>query len=164
MNTTTKIILLLLSSVLICACSQRPYFSQYHPLPDTGWHQDSARVYTVDIQDTVGSYDLILHLRHTDRFPYQNMWLFIDRQITDTLAGLDMTLPSDTLEFYLADDRGVWLGNGRNAIYDMPVLYEENIRFPQAGQYTYTIYQGMRTTQLIGVKDIGLEVIRRQTN
>lgn len=75
-----------------------------------------------------------------------------------------MTLPSDTLEFYLADDRGVWLGNGRNAIYDMPVLYEENIRFPQAGQYTYTIYQGMRTTQLIGVKDIGLEVIRRQTN
>jgi gliding motility-associated lipoprotein GldH len=64
----------------------------------------------------------------------------------------------DSIEFYLADQRGKWLGSGVGAIVEMPVLYKQNVRFEQKGTYRYEIGHGMREDVLIGINDIGIRI------
>ena len=74
-------------------------------MPLTGWQEDSILSYTIAVDDTINSYDVVLCVRHTESYPYQNMWLFCG-------FGKD-SIANDTIEFFLADDRGRWLGNGQ---------------------------------------------------
>jgi gliding motility-associated lipoprotein GldH len=76
------------------------------------------------------------------------MWLFMDN------AGL-----RDTIEFYLADDRGRWLGDKNHGFIEMPVLYEDHLQFPDTGVYHMEIRHGMRDSLLRGVTDVGIEVL-----
>lgn len=136
-------ILLLLSSLLLISCDSRTAYMQYHAVPVTGWHQDSVLCYDVTITDTLATYSAIINVRHTEIYPYQNMWLFVG---------------NDTIEFYLADDRGQWLGNSRSTTFDMPVLYEEQLTFTHPGTYHYEIRHAMRDSLLRGVSDVGLTI------
>ena len=90
-----------------------------------------------------------IYVRHTDRYPYQNMWLFM---------GSSDSVVTDTIEFYLADDRGIWLGNRGNGHISMPIIYATNYRFDTLGTYSIYVRHGMRTSQLPGITDITLEV------
>ncbi len=130
-------------AALFFSCSDRVVYSEALTLPRTGWHADSVLTYSFDIQDTAAYYDVLLYVRHTQQYPYQNMWLFVG---------------SDTIEFYLADQRGRWLGNGWGELREMPVIYQHNIRFPRSGEYVYTIQQAMRDTVLTGVSDVGITI------
>ena len=103
------------------------------------------------IEDTVSTYTMIIYMRHNERFPYQNMWLFVSDSIQ-----------CDTIEFYLADDRGKWLGDKHNGFIEMPVLFGENKQYADSGIYHITIQQGMRDSLLQGVTDIGLEIIKNE--
>ena len=140
-------LLLLLTATLLASCDHNVVYSEYRSLPFCGWDADSSLVFTPDITDTLSVYDVLLHVRHTQNYPYQNMWLFLD-----TPAG------RDTIEFYLADQRGRWLGNGFGNIKEMPVLYATSVRFPHTGEYQYVIRQGMREECLHGVQDVGLTI------
>ena len=74
------------------------------------------------------------------------MWLFV---------GHDGR--QDTIEFYMANDRGEWLGNGKNGLIEMPVLYEEAYHYTK-GEHTITLQHGMREEALRGVVSVGVEV------
>jgi len=93
---------------------------------------------------------MLLYVRHTERYPYQNLWLF-----------LGDSLRRDTIEFYLADDRGQWLGDKHHGFIEMPVLIEENRHFSDTGSYYLEVQHAMRDTVLRGITDIGLEIIKR---
>lgn len=146
------IVLTIAVSCLLTACDRGLVWSEYQPVKNMAWHQDSAIVFSFPVRDIQTGYDLLVHIRHTERYPFQNMWLFTETQ--------GLIVHSDTIEFYLADERGRWLGNGRNGLYDMPVLYEENIHFPDTGTYTLSIRHGMRSEWLNGVSDVGIDLMR----
>jgi gliding motility-associated lipoprotein GldH len=110
---------------------------------------DSVTHFDYTITDTQPAYRMLVYVRHTERYPYQNMWLFIGD-----------SLHRDTIEFYLADDRGQWLGDKHHGFIEMPVLIEENYHFPDTGRYEMTIQHGMRDTLLRGVTDIGFEILK----
>ncbi len=145
-----RVVILVWLVGLLAGCGTRIIYAEQQPIPITGWEADSAVHFTFNITDTLAAYDLLIHVRHTQQYPYQNMWLFVEGV---TPMGTDC----DTIEFYLADQRGQWLGNGWGNLRDMPVLYMQNVTFP-AGSYTCTIRQGMRDEYLRGINDIGLTV------
>ena len=147
-NIITAIVLVAVS-VLAVACSGRTVYNEYQGLPLSGWDKDSALVYEVNITDTLAAYNLILNVRHTQAYPYQNVWFFVE----NGLFG-----QTDTLEYYLADQRGRWLGNGFGDRREMPCLIGQNIRFPHAQTYTFKVSQGMREDRLKGVTELGLIV------
>ncbi|MCQ2341368.1 MAG: gliding motility lipoprotein GldH [Paludibacteraceae bacterium] len=140
-------IIVVLSSLLLVACSRSTMYTNYQTIPLEGWSMDSVLRFEVPVTDTVNAYDVLLHIRHTDAYPYQNMWLFAND------GG-----KTDTIEFYLADDRGRWLGNGQ-AIKDMPVLYRENVVLKDS-LYILTLEEGMRDIVLRGISEIGVEIVR----
>lgn len=139
-------------SLLLCSCGKKTMYSAFQPVPMTGWQEDSILTYTVQVDDTINKYDILLCIRHIETYPYQNMWLFCS-------FGHEVVV-YDTIEFYLADDRGRWLGNGGNKWIEMPILYSHNFQFPDTGQYVFTVQHGMRDEALRGVSDVG--VIIRQ--
>ena len=146
-----RIAAVMLIITLLPACKNKSAYLHFETLPTEGWHQDSVLRYVLTTEDSQGVYDLMFHIRHTPAYPYQNMWLFVTR----TSGEVRQT---DTLELYLADGRGAWLGNGRNGLITMPVIYDEQVRLG-GDTMTITIQHGMRDSMLRGVQDVGVELI-----
>ncbi len=147
-------LIIITSSLLLIGCGKHTLYSEFKSVPIWGWPEDSVLSYSFSVNDITTPYDIILCVRHNELYPYQNMWLFCSME-SDKIER-------DTIEFFLADNRGRWLGNGGNKWIEMPVLYEHNYQFPDTGQYIFTIQQGMRETELKGVSDVG--VIIKQAN
>ena len=149
----SKIVLIGIISILfVSACSNNDVFMQFKALPEEGWHKDSLAVFEVSITDISANYNIYVNIRNNNRYPYQNFWFFT------TQIMLDRTTVNDTIECYLADNRGKWLGSGVGAAFEMSVLCEQNVRFNEEGIYQYKITQGMREDILRGIQDIGLQV------
>lgn len=150
-NVRCTICMVALAVVALCAtsCKNDIVYSQFVSIPSEKWQIDSVAHFEYAITDTHNDYRMLVYVRHTERYPYQNMWLFVGD-----------SLHRDTIEFYLADDRGKWLGNKHHGFIEMPVLLEENYHFADTGKYFLTVQHGMRDSILRGVTDIGLEIIK----
>ena len=134
---------------MLTACRTDIVYSRFAQIPSGQWSADSVVRFRVPITDASAKYRTIVYVRHTERYPYQNMWLYIGNKTH-----------RDTIEFYLADDRGQWLGNSHSGFIEMPVLLDENRQFPDTGTYLFEIQHGLRDSVLRGVADVGMEVIR----
>lgn len=151
MNSLRLAIGLLIGCVcLLTSCRHDIVYSEFVAIPSGEWDENQLPEFAFNIADREAAYDILLYVRHTERYPYQNMWLFVrgNRQYMDTI------------EFYLADDRGRWLGDKHHGFIEMPVLLEENYHFPDTGRYYFAVQHGMRDSLLRGVTDVGIEVIR----
>ena len=137
--------------LVIClpSCRKGIVYSHFYPIPEAAWHIDSTMHFDFAIRDTNADYRTIVYVRHTECYPYQNMWLFVGD-----------SMRCDTIEFYLADDRGQWLGDRHHGFIEMPVLLEENRHFADTGIYPLHITHAMRDSVLRGVTDIGLEITK----
>lgn len=149
MKRSLIVIGIVLASLALTACRSDIVYSQFYPISSGVWHMDSAAHFEYQIADADADYRMLIYVRHTERYPYQNMWLFVGD-----------SLHRDTIEFYLADDRGRWLGDKHHGFVEMPVLYEEQYHFPDTGSYDLTIQHGMRDSLLRGITDIGVEIIK----
>ncbi|HJV78004.1 MAG TPA: gliding motility lipoprotein GldH [Paludibacter sp.] len=145
-----RILLAIFISLLTVACSNSDVFFQYKAVASKGWNKDSLYSFDVNITDTVSAYNVYVNVRNRGEYPYQNLWLFLDKTSPDKIQI------KDSVECYLADQRGKWLGSGIGSVMEMPVLYQQNARFKKAGIYHYKIVHGMRDSVLIGINDIGM--------
>ncbi len=148
--TLTAICLLLAS--LLSGCYDKPAYSNYAAVQPMGWSADSTINFTLNINDTTPAYRMLLQVRHDDNYPYQNMWVFVD--VTDPSRHTK----TDTIEFFLADQRGKWLGGGAGSLKLMPVIISDDRKFCHAGEYRISVRHGMRVDKLKGIHDIGIEL------
>ena len=149
MTAIRDIITIIAVSLTLFGCNSNHVYYEYKPVDLDGWNKDSAVAFAYNVSDTTSLYDVIIHVRHNENYRYQNMWLFINTNEQN-----------DTIEFYLADERGRWLGNGHKSLIDMPILFEENKQYADTGAYVLSIRHGMRNDELAGISDIGVEIIR----
>lgn len=147
-----KISLAILASLIFIGCTSNDVYFQYKSVNVKGWSKDSLYTFDIPVADTTASYNLYVNVRNRGEYPYQNLWLFLNRTSPDKKQS------KDSIECYLADQRGKWLGTGIGAIMEMPVLYQQKVKFSKAGIYHYTIVHGMRDSILIGINDIGMRL------
>ncbi|MFZ4581852.1 MAG: gliding motility lipoprotein GldH [Paludibacter sp.] len=145
-------LLYLLIIILLASCVKNEVFFKYQPVNVNGWSKDSVYTFDVTIDDPSANYNFYVNTRNRGEYPYQNLWLFISE------VRQDSTVTKDSINFYLADDYGKWLGSGVGPIYNMPVLYRQNFKFAKSGRYRYQIQHGMRDSMLVGINDIGLKI------
>lgn len=143
---------LLFLTFLLISCHPNEVYFEYQPVNIQGWSKDSVLKFPVTISDAESRYNIVINTRNNTNYPYQNMWLFVKEIYPDNVVR------KDTIDFYLADDFGKWLGSGVGALYNMPVLYRSGFKFPQKGVYTFEIQHGMRDSMIVGISDIGLKV------
>ena len=147
-----KIILAVFLSILFVACTSNDVYFQYKSVTPKGWSKDSLLTFDINITDTTSAYDVYVNVRNRGEYPYQNLWLFLSKTAPDSIQT------KDSIECYLADQHGKWLGSGIGSVMEMPVLYRQNVHFKKAGIYKYKIVHGMRDSILVGINDIGMRV------
>ena len=140
-----------LLTILFPSCRNDIVYSQFSSIPLGEWHIDSTAHFDYTIADEMADYRMIVYVRHKENYPYQNMWLFLDNGEH-----------RDTIEFYMADDRGRWLGDQHHGFVEMPVLIEDNYHFADTGTYYLNIQHAMRDTLLRGITDVGLEIMKSE--
>jgi len=147
-----RLLLAIFVSLTFAACKNNDVFFQYKAVNAKGWNKDSLYTFDIQITDTTSTYNVYVNVRNRGEYPYQNLWLFLDKTSPDKVQM------KDSIECYLADQRGKWLGSGIGSVMEMPILYQENVRFNKSGMYRYKIVHGMRDTTLAGINDIGMRI------
>lgn len=147
-----RILLATFITLLIAGCTSNDVFFQYKAVNSQGWSKDSLYAFYIPIKDTAATYNIYVNVRNRGEYSYQNLWLFLSKSTPDKVQS------KDSIECYLADNRGKWLGSGLGSVLEMPILYQQNVRFPKAGTYRYKIVHGMRDSVLTGINDIGMRI------
>lgn len=95
----------------ICACSHRPNdYSAFADIEPEGWKYGKTFLFLPQVDDSLCHGTLTLAVRHTNAYPYANLYLEVVTQ--QPTPGGGVTFRTDTLNMTLADTSGRWLGKG----------------------------------------------------
>jgi gliding motility-associated lipoprotein GldH len=145
-------ILILTSCLLLLSCNNNVAYTDSVPMPGKKWDLMNILSFRVPIDDTLKSNDVIFTIRTGTSYPFRNIYLFVQTRSPD---GKFIT---DTLQYYLADEKGNWYGRGFGDIHELNLPYKSNVYFPVKGTYQFNIRHGMRIEDLNGVYDFGLRI------
>jgi gliding motility-associated lipoprotein GldH len=147
-----NLIIVLISSFALSSCDRNGIYEENINTSNSTWAENNVAKFIAPIADTVSYHNIYINIRNTTDYPNCNLYLFI---ATTSPAGVTQI---DTVEYFLADDQGKWLGKGVGYIRDNQIPYKRNVRFPQKGDYRFEIKQAMRTDSLMGISSIGVRV------
>ena len=130
-------ILLFFLVVGFVSCQNENKKEVYHSFNNNTWNTDSIVSFELDNIDTTCSHDLYLMVRHTTNFKFQNLFLFTNFENQQ-----------DTLELFLSEKSGRWLGKGFGEIKELKIRIKENINFNENQDQIFSIEQAMRYEDL----------------
>ena len=147
---------LLLSILFLTGCMESPYFQKDVTIPGYQWKYDYQPVFKVEIKDTSAMYHLYFIIRHTETYPFANLWMQIY-----TKEPNDTVFQQSRIEIPLAEESGKWLGRGMGEIWEqrMPITRNDApMIFKKPGTYEIKFEQNMRINPLPEVLQVGLRV------
>jgi len=146
-----RILLILLITIpFFISCNKNRTYTKMEDITNNTWNQSNILNYSFTIEDTLQAHNVYLNIRHSSKYKYKNLYLFIQ---TTSPEGISL---KDTFEVMLADDKGRWYGRGWGDIHEVKTPYKKFVRFPHSGTYTIEIQQAMRTKNLKNVSDLGI--------
>ncbi|WP_291064708.1 gliding motility lipoprotein GldH [Empedobacter sp. UBA4754] len=143
--------LLFILVFLLFSCEAKHYYQDTKDVKDE-WKSNQPQIFTFDVKDPKPSaVNIGFVLRNNTSYEYSNLYLFT--KFIDP-KGNEMI---DTLQYYIANPDGSWIGKGMTT-KEMMLVYRENLPIKDSGRYQLKIWQGMRTKNLKGIEDISLIV------
>lgn len=131
-------------SIFFGACSYNPNdYSCFATLDTNGWTDDETIVFLPEIQDSIAEGSLNVLIRHTNDYPYSNLWV-----------EMKTALHIDTLCINLADIYGNWFGTGTGASYQLKDVALSPFVF-RTGD-SICIRHIMRPESISGLEQIGI--------
>jgi gliding motility-associated lipoprotein GldH len=161
-----------LSLQLLSGCVSSPYYQKSYAIPANKWAYDFKPAFVLEIVDTGIHYNVFFIIRHTNNYPYANIWM----NVLVKTPG-DSVFRKTRIEVPLATAQGRWLGAGMGEIYEqrrMIVLDHKAIPvtddlvsvsessfddlFSKPGRYEIKLEQNMREQSLPDVLHTGLRI------
>ena len=130
-------ILLFFLVVGFVSCQNENKKEVYHSFNNNTWNTDSIVSFELENIDTTSSHDLYLMVRHTTNFKFQNLFLFTNFENQQ-----------DTLELFLSEKSGRWLGKGFGEIKELKIRIKENVNFKENQDQMFSVEQAMRYEDL----------------
>lgn len=146
-----KIVLLFLA-IVFASCDSSQLFDENSGIVDMEWAKEDKKSFLYEVEDTLQACDFYMNIRHSEDYPFSNLYLFLRTEFPNGEAA------QDTMEFILQDNDGKWKGSGAGSMRDNSILFKRNLRFPLKGKYIFTIEQAMREDRLKGISEIGLRI------
>ena len=143
-----------LSALCITSCDPNRLYETNTPVPNEKWTYDDAKSFTVDIKDTTSLYNIYINVRHSFQFEWRNIYVQVGTQLPN---GKKM---DKRVNLPLSEPDGKWYGSCMGDNCDLPVIIQQDAKFPMVGKYTFTIRQDMRANPLEKIKSVGLRVER----
>ncbi len=138
--------------VFISACNQATYFDSSLDIPNNTWEAEKAAVFDFMIKDSSQVFNLFIEIGNTNDYRYSNLWLLVKTSVKEG------DIAYDTLEYFLADERGKWLGAKNGNVFLNNFVYKNGVRFPRQGKYSVEIIQLMRDEKLKGINKVGFKI------
>lgn len=144
----------LLFSWVFVACNTDTLYEENITLPTIGWTVADSVQYQVAIEDTANAYDMVLQVDAQNSYRYQNLYVLINTifpggKVEKDVVSLEMSTPG-----------GEWHGKCSSDHCKVPILIQENFRFPQKGSYTFTIVQHSRLDTIKGIDALQLGIVK----
>jgi gliding motility-associated lipoprotein GldH len=140
---------------LLSGCISSPYFQQTAPIPKYAWSYDYKPTFKFNIEDTNYLYQTYFIIRHTQGYPFSNIWLLVDVKFPE-----DVAVRHERVNIQMAEPSGKWLGRGIGEIYEQRLLLKlsDSLLFRRKGTYEVAFRQNMRVNPLPEIMDIGIRV------
>ncbi len=138
--------------VSLSACKKAPYYSETHLFSDGVWGAGEQPVFSFDIQDSAGLYDLSFVLRLNNDYDFQNIWILMH---TTRPEG---SVSTDTINLQVFDERGRWLGKKSGSTYTFTGVFAFKHRFETLGKHSIRMEHAVMNPELRGVLDMTLLV------
>jgi len=151
----STLLVLCLISVLFLSCQGNSYYHHSETIPAKGWDlnetlyfQDSLRN---EYPDTM---QFEVNLRHSNLYPYQNLWLYIRTRTSDGINRLD------SINWKLSEPSGRWLGSGWGSLYSLTYRFPDLSIKKTIGNrwFSIEIQHGLKDKSLPGIEDIGIHL------
>ncbi len=137
----------------LISCKQADLYERLKNVPGGAWKAGEKLSFSLTVQDTAVRYNIYASIRHTNLYPYRNIWIRMGLQ----MPGADSATYQD-FELPLADNEK-WLGTGLNDVYDRRVrLFGVPQQFNKKGNITFTLQHIMRDDPLPGVLQAGIRI------
>ncbi|PWD99172.1 gliding motility lipoprotein GldH [Marinilabilia rubra] len=144
-----SLVLLLIS---LFSCNQGAIYEEKYEFAGNGWYKDSVVTFNPVLEDTSKVLNLGFSMEHSNDYPYSNLWLFIE------VKSPDGHMQTDTMEYFLAEPDGRWIGKGNDDSRLLYWLYKRGVKLSTPGTYSFSIRQGMRRADLFGIHSFSLWV------
>jgi len=138
--------------LFLAGCKESRVYEKNLPVEGSGWNYGTVKSFDVHILDTAALYDMYINVRHTDAYPYQNVWL------TMTTVFPDSSKQENKINIQLAEPGGKWTGDCVDGICFNTVLVQNGFHLGQSGTYTFMLEQDMRINPLPDIMDIGIKL------
>ncbi len=152
--------LFFLAAVICIACISCKHLDVYEKnvsIPSYQWKQDFKPGFDFEITDTASHYNILVVLRHTDAYRFNNIWL----DITATMQNKDTLFKVPHLELTLGNDERGWEGTGMDDIWEVrKAITKGPVQFTKKGLYHFTVAQIMRDNPLLNMMSVGVRVER----
>ena len=145
-------VLSIAAMLCLTACDPNRLYETNTPIAGEKWAYDDVKSFTVDVSDATTRYNIYINVRHSFQFEWRNIYVQVGTQLPD---GKKM---EKRVNLPLCESDGKWFGSSLGDNCDVPILIQENAKFPQKGKYIFTIRQDMRVNPLEKIKSIGLRV------
>lgn len=152
MKKSFSIGVLILVMTVFQSCDSRKVYEENLPIPNNVWEKDAIKSFEFEVEDTLSPINLIINLRTTVDYPYQNIYLFLYSEYPNGV------MDKDTIEFLLAEPNGKWFGENSGTIVEFTGMIASGGRFSTAGKYVFKIQHAMREELLMEVVDVGFRV------
>lgn len=159
MRRTTLFIYSFAILLLVSSCVKSPYYQKEYTIPGYKWDYNNIPSFKFEISDTNAYYNLFFHIRHTEAYPYSNIWLLIY-----TKQPGDTTFTTARIEVPLAEPTGKWLGRGMGEIWEqrMPISHDgDSVMLRKKGTWEIKFAQDMRMNPLPDVLQVGLRIEKK---
>jgi len=157
-NMFTRFSQLAISFCIICiavsSCKQLDVYEKNVSIPDYQWKYDFKPGFDFEITDTASLYTIMVVLRHTDAYRYNNIWLDIT-----ALQDKDTLFKMPHIDLLLGNDSKGWQGTGMDDIWELrKPLSKTPVHFSKKGWYHFSVAQVMRDNPLQHVMSVGIRV------
>jgi gliding motility-associated lipoprotein GldH len=139
---------------MVVSCASIDLYEKNVTMPKHSWNSSFKPEFSFLITDTTASYQVYFVMRHTERYNFNNIWIYLYSQP-----------PRDTVhrakyELKLATNEKGWLGTGMDDIYEhrIPLTDAQPLK---AGTYHFKIEQIMRENPLENVLNVGIRVEKK---
>ena len=144
----------IVASFVFFGCDQRRIFEGKKDFTEGYWVFNNPAQFEFEISETDKTYNLIVNVRNTAKYQYQNVYL---QYYLEDSTGRLVSKELKNIQLFNTIT-GVPLGKGLGDIFDVERTFLENYSFKDPGKYQLRIDQFMRQDSLPEILAVGLRV------
>ena len=138
--------------LFLFSCNSNILFEQKQEIPSQNWDYADTLNFNFSIEDTTKIVNLWLDVAHSVDYGNQNLYVQIFTKFPSGMRHQNM------LSLELADKAGTWFGKCDSENCETSIMIQEQIYFPEIGDYEITLEQYMRVNPLKGVNGFGVRI------